>query len=437
MILAGVSLTVIPLLLLGSTSLLATNRAEQRFGERHAADAGVEDALWRIKWDDSFDSTIPYTNTLDFNGHSTEVLIEPALLPLPVYPDPVPSLDTPLTPLQSGGRIKIWESVWWGPDTVPCYGATCTEPQDFYFTIFIENYGTTRVHTQQFGACLAEGFTFGDVVEVQNILRSRTSGSDTLLTADELNVPTELTTFSLATGDNDPFCDDNRQQVRWVFDSPQPYVESPATQPPGIGMITYRATATELTSGRYCNEAWAEPNPAVYGGIIPSGGCELNIGGPQWDITSTAGGVSVKARATIMKGQADEPITVISWQTDHSPGPVSDPNGMHVGDLEDALIYDEVAGDWDANIVVTVHYVGHGPISGVTVEGVFRVDALTSEEICITDSSGQCNISHSVPGIDGGVFEVTGLVGALGYDPSQNHDLSPDSNGTVILLDVD
>ena len=93
MILAGVSLTVIPLLLLGSTSLLATNRAEQRFGERHAADAGVEDALWRIKWGDDFDSTIPYTNTLDFNGHSTTQLIEPAPLPQPLFPDPVPTAE--------------------------------------------------------------------------------------------------------------------------------------------------------------------------------------------------------------------------------------------------------------------------------------------------------------------------------------------------------
>ena len=425
-------------MLLGSTSLLATNRAEQRFGERHAADAGVEDALWRIKWDDDFDSTIPYTNTLDFNGHSTTQLIESAPLPQPLFPDPVPTTGIPSTPLESGGRVKIWESVWWENGTVPCSGATCTEPQDFYFTIFIENYGTTRVHLQQFGACMPEDFTYQEVVEVQNIWWSRTSGSDTPLTADELNGPADLITFSLAQGDTDPLCDDGRQQVRWGFDSPQPYVESPDTLPPDIGMITYRATATNLTPGSYCNQAWAEPNPAVYGGIIPSGECQRFAGGPQWDITSTAGGVSVKARATIMTGQTEEPITVISWQTDHSPGAVSDLNGIHVGDLEDALTYDEVAGGWDANIVVTVHYVGHGPISGVTVEGVFRVDGLTSEETCITDSSGQCRISHqSLPDIVGGVFEVTGLVGAPAYDPSQNHDLSLDSTGTVILLDGD
>ncbi len=287
---------------------------------------------------------------------------------------------------------------------------------------------------------MPEGFTYREVVEVQNVwrpdfLNEDLSAPHVLVTADNLNEPTEAINFRLTQNDTDPLCPSLRWQVRWEFDSPLPYIESRTELLPGIGMITYRATATKLTRGRYCNETWAEPNPAMFGGIIPSADCDPLVGQPQWDISSTAGGVRVNARATIMEGQDQDPITVISWQTDRNPAPAADPNGMHVGDLDDALIM--VADGWDANIVVTVHDANHDPVADATVEGVFRVDDWTSNnKICITDSSGQCIIGqNSIPEIDGGIFEVTGLEGALEYDPVQNHDPEPDSDGTTILLD--
>ena len=437
---AAVSLIVIPMVSIGSASLLATNHAEQRFEERYAADAGVEDALWRIRWDGAFDKNLPFSNTQDFNGLTTEVVIEPSPLPEPVYPDPVPSLDTPLTPLVSGGGIKIWETVWWDADTVgPCYQEPCPE-QSFYFTIVVENYGSTRVHTQQFGSCMPEGFTYREVVEVQNVWRPDFLNEDPSaphlpVTADDLNEPSERITFQLTQNDNEPLCPLPRDQVRWDFDSPLPYVESRTVLPPGFGTITYRATATKLSRGRYCNETWAEPNPAVYGGIIPSGECELFIGWPEWNISSTAGGVRVNARATIMEDLDDAPITIVSWQTAETSAAVPDPNGMHVGDLEDTL--SRVAKGWDVAVVITVHDAGHDPVANATVEGVFRVDAWTSNDLsCGTDTSGQCVIDHkAIPEKAGGTFEVTGLQGILAYDPAQNHDSGPDSNGTIIRLD--
>ena len=49
MLVAGVGLLVVPVMLLTASGLRATNLSEQRFMERYAVDAGIEDALWKIK----------------------------------------------------------------------------------------------------------------------------------------------------------------------------------------------------------------------------------------------------------------------------------------------------------------------------------------------------------------------------------------------------
>ena len=73
MLVAAVGLLVIPIMLVSTTGLRGTNRSEQRFTERYAVDAGVEHALWNIKYGGTFldgdPNTMNYTET--FNGLPT------------------------------------------------------------------------------------------------------------------------------------------------------------------------------------------------------------------------------------------------------------------------------------------------------------------------------------------------------------------------------
>ena len=85
MLVAAVGLLVVPLMLIGASGLRATNFSEQRFNERYSVDAGVEDALWRIRHEtgpSALDLDRPKEYTRTFNGLETVIKIKKARTPL-------------------------------------------------------------------------------------------------------------------------------------------------------------------------------------------------------------------------------------------------------------------------------------------------------------------------------------------------------------------
>ena len=143
MVVAAVGLLVVPVIYLATTGLRSTNLAQQRFLERYAADAGVEEAIWIIEHDPLYPpvpaATVSYDAT--FNNLLTKFDIEPVIRP--TMTAPILSSNLP------GGNMAIHKTV--DPQYVaPCL-VPCPKNVTFTYTIFIENFGGSEVKLDEIG----------------------------------------------------------------------------------------------------------------------------------------------------------------------------------------------------------------------------------------------------------------------------------------------
>ena len=298
MVVAAVGLLVVPVIYLATTGLRSTNLAQQRFLERYAADAGVEEGIWLAQDNPpSPGSSVKFSST--FNDLPTEIEVEQVLRAAM----PTPILSSNL----SGGNMAIHKTV--DPQYVaPCLNP-CPSPVLFTYTIFIENFGNTEIKLDEIGDCLPKGFTFVQVIRVKNIFE----------------VPSPQDEFDVAKIEphqkgplwNDPAapwpCGGDRWQVKWDFGSAPPEIRSNT-----MAEIEFEAIGLISGLAEHPNDAWIEvksnsfPVPIALDKPVP-----VFVECPMSEVSSTAGGTTVEARITVCQnGIANPESYILSWQVE-------------------------------------------------------------------------------------------------------------------------
>ena len=91
---------------------------------------------------------------------------------------------------------------------------------------------------------------------------------------------------------------------------------------------------------------------------------------------------------------------------------------------------------WNAVATITVHDDGEGVLSGATVFGSWAFGNRSFAASCVTDGTGQCDVSlnNIASFITSVTFTVDDVAGALAYDALANHDPEGDSDGTVLTV---
>jgi subtilisin family serine protease len=163
---------------------------------------------------------------------------------------------------------------------------------------------------------------------------------------------------------------------------------------------------------------------------------------PTATATSTAGPTNTPtststptATSTPTSAPTNTPTTTPT--TTPTGAPTLAANTTHVADLEAASSKLQ-QGRWSAQVTVTVHDGQHQPVQGAAVSGRFTQGGRSWDVSCpSTGSNGACAVgSGQFPSNDGKAsFTVTGISKTgLSYEPSDNHDLDRDSNGTTISI---
>ncbi len=307
MVVAAVGLLVTPVIYLATTGLRSTNLAQQRFLERYAADAGVEQAIWIIENDPNYLPVpgIPESFQTTFNNHLTD--IEITLLDLP-EPMEAPDLTDPVNePGMSINKIVDPSFVY------PCLLGNACPTETFTYTIFIENYGGSPLNLDRFGDCLPLDFLFDNDLQVTRVQGILAQNTGLPLDEDDLN---DLQ-LGPAINDNDidfP-CPDGRQQVKWEFNSPRPFI--------AVGTraeIEFQAKFQIGPPGIHDNEAWVNANPnssAFEEPITMEEPVPVVVDFAKRDISSTAGGTTVNARTTVWEFPGgNKESYILSWQVE-------------------------------------------------------------------------------------------------------------------------
>lgn len=271
-VLGAVSLLVLPFVGYASSSAMTTNRRQQRVMDQYAADAGVEHALWRFQYDPAFAASLnpsaSYAQT--FNGRATDITTTLASNPSPT-PTPAPC-PQPVT-----NHICLTTAV--APQI-----AVPGLPTTFTFTLSIRNVWSSQVNITQLGNRLPAGFSYvtGSAAEI---------GISTATGPLVLAAPA----VTMVSG---------QQQLLWNFSAPQPWINAGVT-----ATVTFTAMAT-LSTGTYYNSAWVKVTPNSVDLVQTGPSSPVTVNSPEFDITSTAGGVTVRARAA----QTETGVRIRSWQ---------------------------------------------------------------------------------------------------------------------------
>ena len=307
MVVAAVGLLVVPVIYLATTGLRSTNLAQQRYLDRYAADAGVEEGIWHVQHDPGYTpvpgATVRYTPT--FNNQQITIDVEPAALPTPM---PMPTT----TPMQFGSPLSISKNV--EPNfAFACFlGAACPTTT-FSYTIFIENYRTSSQDLFDVGDCLPPGFTFVEFTAVNYIHKDE--GGSPLLTVADMN------SFYVDEDDDDEdqLCSAGREMVAWVLEDDDPYILSGET-----AEIRFTVTAQTGEPDTHYNLAWVNGNdeadddlPEDLDDAIVTGlTSPLVFIVPTYDISSSVGGTTIEARATVWKYPGNNESYILSWQVE-------------------------------------------------------------------------------------------------------------------------
>ncbi len=259
------ALLIVPFLQHAYTGLKAAAISEELTVERYSADAGIEDAIWRLKVNkDGFTDSVTPDNpsasySITVNGIEVFITVE---IPQPPDPEPPP-------PIQSGHHLHVGKSTnksWLEPKT----SNTTT------YTIEVTNYGTSTLHLGEISDTLPRPFLY-------------VSGSSSGMTT------------------NDPTITwvNNRQLLTWSFsgaDKPTLISGETKTQ-------TFQASVTP-GSGIYYNEASATDDPNRAGTTSSGPAAPVAVG--VYEIRAQARRATIQATAAIDSTEA----TIVSWQVE-------------------------------------------------------------------------------------------------------------------------
>ncbi len=251
-----------------SSSLIGSRIYEQAITEQYSADAGVEWAIWQLKYNGLTDSLTAENPTANYSitsnnmtGNITVTRIEDTFPPEPP-PDPEGS---------QSWRVQVAKSV--DPDSAPL-----GQPTTFTYTVYIENVSTSEVHLAEVRDLLPIGFIYTGTV----------SG---LITTAEL-------TQNLV---------DGQWELVWAFSSPLPSVSAGET-----ATQVFQATATLEEQDIYWNTVWVVASPGSVGEIGAGSGAPVGESPYVYDIVSDAEGTTIRARASI----SDTGVSILLWQVE-------------------------------------------------------------------------------------------------------------------------
>ncbi|HSL68548.1 MAG TPA: hypothetical protein VK977_10385, partial [Actinomycetota bacterium] len=90
-------------------------------------------------------------------------------------------------------------------------------------------------------------------------------------------------------------------------------------------------------------------------------------------------------------------------------------------------------GRWTATVTITAHGGDHAVLGGVVVSATWQGGASAT---CTTGASGACSVSRPFQNSRTSVSLTVNNLSEAGYtyEPSANHDLNGDSNGTIISV---
>jgi len=115
------------------------------------------------------------------------------------------------------------------------------------------------------------------------------------------------------------------------------------------------------------------------------------------------------------------------------PPPPPSGSSVHIGDLDATRI--NQGSTWQARITITSHDVNHAAQSGAVVYATWS-GGYSGAVSCITNSSGQCNLTTASmrKKVGSVTLTITSVQAADTYEAGDNHDPDSDSNGTVITV---
>lgn len=257
MALGGGALMIGPLLGYVSTGLTGVRRGAEAAARYYAADAGVEHAMWRLRYGGltlATDSPFTYAYS-SVNGLPIDMIVV----------NKSPSTDAECArnqwPETQQERVTVARTV--SPTTAPPGG-----PTTFDFSIRFRNVGTSNVHFYEIGATLPEGFTY-------------VAGS----------------AFGFTAGD--PEVVDG--SLVWEWDTPLPNIRADE-----LIVLNFQAVGT-LDSGAYCD--YCDVSWVIF---EPEGiGCIVYRAGERFNIRATAGSTYIQSAILISGGN----VRVLSWET--------------------------------------------------------------------------------------------------------------------------
>jgi len=346
MVVAAVGLLVVPVIYLASSGLRATNLAEQRFMERYAADAGVEQGIWLAEDNPPPPppgSPVKFSST--FNDLVTDIEVSAVGFPDPMYaPDPWGAAES------EQAKAQIINLTVQPNYVAPCDPDVIACPKTpFIYTMFIQNYGGATLQIERFGVCLpaTTDFTFegmlAEVVTLNELELEEThlgvedliwkSGSE-LVTVPDLtkkDVPTvedppvnppvignglSPPIIEPANTDLDPECGPDREQVQWIF-APSMGGEGWVHVESGfVARVSFMAKATLGLPEKHYSRPWIKINSETEY-ISPGETSPVHVVFPEYNISSSAGGTTVNARATVWQDSlGNQDSYILSWQVE-------------------------------------------------------------------------------------------------------------------------
>lgn len=245
-----------------STSLIGSRIDRELRIERYSAEAGIENAIWRLKHEVGFADTLTEANpsaeySITVNNTTVPITATKILFAYNVEEPAV---------LERSYVDNSWDQS----------SFVAGETIIFTLTIYIYNEGPSAVHLEEVGDLLPPGFSY---------LTNTSSG----LTTDD-PVVSEV---------------DGKQELVWAFTPPQPKMEA-------LEMRTqsFQVTATP-GGGTYYNHSWVVLGPESQGTISTgSPGSTEGTGAPRYDIEAGAGSVTIRASIEI----TETDFTILSWQ---------------------------------------------------------------------------------------------------------------------------
>ena len=265
-ILALGALIITPSLGLASSTLAGSRTYGRAITERYSADAGVEHAIWQLKYNGLADSLTTENPTVDYsiavNNMTADITVTRIEDTFPPEPPPPPEGS-------QAWRIQVAKSV--EPDSAPP-----GQPTTFTYTIYIENVSTSEVHLEEVGDMLPVGFVYTGTI----------SG---LITTAEL-------TQNLV---------DGQWELVWAFSPPLPVVSAGET-----ATQVFQATATLEEEDIYWNTAWVVASPDSIGEISTGSAAPVGESPYVYDIVCNAEGTSVHAQVSI----SDTGVSILLWE---------------------------------------------------------------------------------------------------------------------------